>query len=311
MPIRALCLLVIFVYCTPVFSQDTTVEVDKKVITLKEVVVRNNMNVQAFMKRVQDDTSFYKAFRNLRVLGYTSLNDVRMFDGKGRVQASLDSKTRQSVANGCRWTEIINEKTTGNFFDESHHSNYYTAQMYAGLFFASDTICGETNIVAGTNFDLRNKSGLEKHKEQLKMLFFNPGKKVPGIPFIGNKIALFDEDVAQYYDFSIDMAEFKGENCYVFKSTPRADLSTSEKGRIVINEMTTWFDMKDWQIVARNYDLSYRAGVYDFDVHIEVEMTKFRDLIVPKVLRYNGNWDVLFKKRERGVFTATLSEFHD
>ena len=76
MPIRALCLLVIFVYCTPVFSQDTTVEVDKKVITLKEVVVRNNMNVQAFMKRVQDDTSFYKAFRNLRVLGYTSLNDA-------------------------------------------------------------------------------------------------------------------------------------------------------------------------------------------------------------------------------------------
>jgi hypothetical protein len=182
--------------------------------------------------------------------------------------------------------------------------------MYAGLFFAADTICGETNIVAGTSFDLRNKSGLEKHKEQLKMLFFNPGKKVPGIPFIGNKIALFDEDVAKYYDFSIDMAEFKGENCYVFKSTPRTDLSSSEQDRIVINEMTTWFDVKDWQIVARNYDLSYSAGVYDFDVHIEVEMTRFGDLIVPKVLRYNGNWDVMFKKRERGVFTATLSDFH-
>jgi hypothetical protein len=307
----ALCLLIVFGWCTPVFSQDTTLEIDKKVVTLKEVVVRNNMNVQAFMKRVQDDTSFYKAFRNLRVLGYTSLNDVRMLDGKGRVNASLDSKTRQDVANGCRWTVILDEKTTGDFFDRNHHSNYYTAQMYAGLFFAADTVCGESNIVAGTSFDIRNKSGLDKHKEQLKMLFFNPGKKVPGIPFIGNKIALFDEDVAQYYDFTIDMAEFKGENCYVFKSIPRADLSSSEKGRIVINEMTTWFDIKDWQIVARNYDLSYRAGVYDFDVHIEVEMTRFRDLIVPKVLRYNGNWDVLFKKRERGVFTATLSDFHD
>ena len=307
----ALCLLIVFGCCTPVFSQDTTLEVDKKVVTLKEVVVRNNMNVQAFMKRVQDDTSFYKAFRNLRVIGYTSLNDVRMLDGKGRVQASLDSKTRQDVANGCRWTVILDEKTTGDFFDRNHHSNYYTAQMYAGLFFATDTVCGESNIVAGTSFDIRNKSGLDKHKEQLKMLFFNPGKKVPGIPFIGNKIALFDEHVAQYYDFIIDMAEFKGENCYVFKSVPRADLSSSEKGRIVINEMTTWFDIKDWQIVARNYDLSYRAGVYDFDVHIEVEMTRFRDLIVPKVLRYNGNWDVLFKKRERGVFTATLSEFQD
>ena len=312
MPVRlTLSLIILITYGKPVFSQDSTIELNRKVITLKEVVVRNNMNVPAFMKRVQDDTTFYKAFRNLRVIGYTSLNDVRMFDKHGAVKASLDSKTKQSVANGCRWTDILEEQTTGDFFDRDHHSNYYTAQMYAGLFFAADTICGETNIVAGTNFDLHNKSGLDKHKEQLKMLFFNPGKKVPGIPFIGNKIALFDEDVARYYDFSIDMAEFKGENCYVFKSIPREDLNSSEKDQIVINEMTTWFDVKDWQIVARNYDLSYRAGVYDFDVHIEVEMTKFNDLIVPKVLRYNGNWDVIFKKREHGVFTATLSDFNN
>ena len=39
--------------------------------------------------------------------------------------------------------------------------------------------------------------------------------------------------------------------------------------------MTTWFDTNTWEIAARNYDLSYNAGVYDFDVHIEVEMTKF------------------------------------
>ena len=34
------------------------------------------------------------------------------------------------------------------------------------------------------------------------MLFFNPGKKIPGIPFIGNKIALFDDEVAKRYDFA-------------------------------------------------------------------------------------------------------------
>jgi hypothetical protein len=26
-------------------------------------------------------------------------------------------------------------------------------------------------------------------------------------------------------------------------------------------------------------------------------------------LRYTGNWDVVFKKRESGVFTATLFDF--
>jgi hypothetical protein len=63
------------------------------------------------------------------------------------------------------------------------------------------------------------------------------------------------------------------------------------------------------EIVARNYDLSYNAGVYDFDVHMEVLMTKFGDYLVPQTLRYKGNWDVAFKKRERGVFTATLFDF--
>ncbi len=115
--------------------------------------------------------------------------------------------------------------------------------MCAGLFFAKDTICGESNVVKGTSFTMEGKSGIEKHKEQLKMLFFNPGKKIPGIPFIGNKIAIFEEGAAERYDFTIDMQEFKGEMCYIFKVTPCADLTRSEKDMIVINEMTTWFNI--------------------------------------------------------------------
>jgi hypothetical protein len=42
---------------------------------------------------------------------------------------------------------------------------------------------------------------------------------------------------------------------------------------------------------------------------MEVEMTKFGGYLVPKVLRYNGNWDVVMKKREKSVFTATLFDF--
>lgn len=301
------CLLLII--SGPAFSQDTSVIVNNKVVTLREVVVRNNLNVPAFINRIKADSTFYKAFRNLKVLGYTALNDVQMMDKKGAEKASLRSRTIQHEKSGCRWMDILEEHTTGDFYNDNRSYNYYTAELYAGLFFARDTICGETNIVKGAEFNLKNKSGIEKHKEQLKMLFFNPGKKIPGIPFIGNKIALFDEDVSNLYDFVIDMDAFKGEICYVFKLTPRSDLTASEKDKIVINEMTTWFSTDNWDIVARHYDLSYNTGIYDFDVHMEVEMTKFQDLLVPKVLRYNGTWDVVFKKRERGVFTATLFDF--
>jgi hypothetical protein len=292
-----------------IFSQDSSVSFFSKAITLKEVVVRSNLNVAAFIDRVKNDTTFYKAFRNLKVLGFTMLNDIRMKDKKGKEKASLDSRTRQSVKNGCRWMQTMEEQTSGDLYDKNHKWNYYTAEMYAGLFFANDTICGETNIVKGDEFNTRGKTGLEKHKEQLKMLFFNPGYKIPGIPFIGGKVALFDDETAKLYDFILDMDLLNGEMCYVFKIIPRLDLSSDEKNRIVINEMTTWFRTSNWEILARNYDLSYQAGVFDFNVHMEIELGKFEDYLVPTLIRYNGSWNVIFKKRETGVFTATLFDF--
>lgn len=273
------------------------------------MVVRNNLNVAAFIDRVKNDTTFYKAFRNLRVLGYTALNDIRMLDKQGNTKASLSSKTQQHTAKGCRWMNTLEEQTTGNIYDDHKNWNYYTAELYAGLFLARDTICGETNIVGGAEFDMKGKTGIARHKEQLKMLFFNPGKKIPGIPFIGDKIALFEDKVSELYDFTIDMNELHGEMCYIFKIVPRADLKSWEKDKIVINEMTTWFSISNWDILARHYDLSYKAGVYDFDVQMEVELTKFGDYLVPNLIRYNGNWDAIFKKREIGVFTATLFDF--
>jgi hypothetical protein len=141
------------------------------------------------------------------------------------------------------------------------------------------------------------------------MLFFNPGTKIPGIPFIGKKVALFDEDVAQHYDFLIDMQDYQGENCYVFIVTTRDDLSRSEKNDVVINSMTTWFNSRTMEIVARDYDLSYDAGVYDFDVHMQVEMDRFGSYLVPKLIRYIGNWHAITQGRENGIFTATLFDF--
>jgi hypothetical protein len=73
--------------------------------------------------------------------------------------------------------------------------------------------------------------------------------------------------------------------------------------------MTTWFHTSNWEILARHYDLSYEAGVFDFSVNMEVELGKFENYLVPTLIRYNGNWSVIFKKRETGVFTATLFDF--
>ncbi len=286
-------------------KNDTLVKVKENYITLSEIVVNNKLDVPSFIDRVKNDTTFYKAFKNLHIIGYTSLNDIRMVDKNEKIEASLKSKTKQIRTGNCREMQVLEETTTGDMYDKNRNFNYYTADMYAGLFFTKDSVCGENNIVKGHDFSTAGLSGMAKHKEQLKMLFFNPGGKINGLPFISGKTEIFDESMADKYDMNIDLRDFNNTSCYVFS----VKVKDNKKNGVVIDEMTTWFNEKTLEIVARKYSLSYDAGVYDFNVEMETEMTKVGDLLVPGLLRYNGNWKAIFKKRERGIFTATLFNF--
>jgi len=290
-------------------AQDTTVIWDNQQITLPDAVVKNNLDYKSILQRIKNDTTFYKAFRNLHIIEFSSYNDIRILNKDQTVKASWNSKTTQHREAGCRTMEVINQQTTGDYFDKKGNYNYSTGEMYASIFLTKGKVCGENNIVSGHDFDLKNKSGMEKHKEQLKMLFFDPGKKIPGIPFIGDKLDLYDEHAHKVYDYKLDFVDYKGSFAYVFTIKPKEDLGLFRKDDIVVDEMTTWFDYKTFEVLARNYALSYKVGVYDFDVNMQVEMTRVGELLVPKSLRYKGDFSALFKKRERGEFTATLFDF--
>ncbi len=291
-------------------AQDSTdIEAVRSNVQLSEVVVRSDLNVPKFLRRIKNDTSYHKAFKNLHILGFSALNFIQMSDKRGRVKASLQSQTLQKRSNGCRTMDVLEEKTTGDFYNRNKGFNYYTAELYAAFFFTRGKICGENNIVNGSEMSMKGKKGLDKNKEQLKMLFFNPGKKIPGIPFIGDKLDVFDIKVAGKYNFFIDTSDLNGQPCYIFKIERKEGLPPSEQNDIVFDNITTWFNQKTMEIVGRNYDMSYNAGLYDFDVHMEVQMQKIGDYLVPQILRYKGDWFLFSKKRERGIFTATLFDF--
>ncbi len=290
-------------------AQDTSLIWDNQKITLPEAVVHNNIDYLSILQRIKNDTTFYKAFRNLHIVEYSAYNDVRILNKDGSQRAAWNSKTTQLRDSGCRTMQIDTQKTTGDFFDKTGGYNYLTGEMYASIFLTKGKICGENNIVTGRSFSTANKSGMQKHKEQLKMLFFNPGKKIPGIPLIGNKLDLYDDKAHKLYNYRLDFVDYKGSFAYVFTIKPKEDLGFLSKDDIVVDEMTTWFDYKTLEVLARNYVLSYQAGVYNFDVNMEVEMTKVGNLLVPQILRYKGDFGIVFKKRERGEFTATLFNF--
>ena len=285
---------------------DSTIDVGNKIITLSNFVINNKLNVPTFIEKVKNDSSFYKAFKNLRIINFTAINDIRMNNKNGALDASLHSRTKQTIKNGCRTMKVLEEKSTGDMYNDLKEFNYYTANMYASIFFTKGTICGEDNIVNGTAFSTEGKSGMEKHKEQLKMLFFNPGKRINGLPFMSNKTAIYDDELADSYDMNIDFERYNNTNCYVFKQK----VKPNRKGSVVVDEMNTWFNDNTFEVIARNYSLSYDAGVYDFKVNMEIQMTTVGNLTIPAVIRYTGNWKAIFKKRERGIFTATLSDFY-
>ena len=307
--IAAFSLLFIFLSPVIVHAQDTAFKDDGVSFTLSDAIVRNHFDYKAILQRIKEDTSFYKAFKTLRTIGYSSYNHIEMKDKQGKMVASLDSKTRQNHIGNCRTMDVLEERITGDIRKSDGTYNYTTPSLYASLFFTKGQVCGETNIVAGKKRVISG-SGIEKAKEQLKMLFFNPGKKIAGIPFVCNKLDLYDEAAHELYEYKLDYVEYHGQLVYVFEVKPKEDLGFFSKNDVVVDQMTTWFNPKTLDVLGRNYSLSYKAGVYDFNVAMEVEMTYFNGQLVPRTLRYKGNWDVLLKKREIGLFTATLFDFN-
>ncbi|MBX5439848.1 MAG: hypothetical protein IRZ29_09940, partial [Thermoflavifilum sp.] len=115
------------------------------------VASRTGFDIPAFIQRVKDDTTFYKAFKTLRIIGFSADNHMWMYDKQGRIIASYTSLTRQEVHHGCRSLQILRDTATGNFYKNKKKKtyNYYTAEMFAHIFLDPGPVCGEDNLVHG------------------------------------------------------------------------------------------------------------------------------------------------------------------
>ncbi|MEZ5015434.1 MAG: hypothetical protein R2800_00125 [Flavipsychrobacter sp.] len=276
-------------------------------IQMDNVVIkasRSGWDVQGFIKRVQEDTTFYKAFKTMRIMAYNATNDIKVYNKKGRVAASYYSKTRQHRTDDCRTMEVLDEKVKGNYYKnkKKKEHRYFTTELYEYLFFTEGKICGETDVLEKD--DEEEKGGMiGRSVKQLKQLMFNPGSKVSGVPFMGDRAAIFEPDIAKMYNFKLLSEEYNGVECYLFKAIPKPEY----KNKVVYNNLSTWFRKSDYSIVARDYSLSFKTMVYDFDVTMKVRTRQVGDKLLPTYIDYNGNWHVFSKKRERVRFINTIT----
>lgn len=281
-------------------KQDTT-SVFQLPISLDTFTVKSGFDVDAFIRRVRTDTTFYKAFKSMHLVPYSAVNSFLVFGKNDRVIASMNSKTQQLRSSGCRTTKVLEQKVTGDFFKKSGEYNYYTAELFAYLFLAPNPICNESDVVAGS-MNERGKGQNEKSKYELKQLIFNPGSKVSGVPLMGDRASIFEQGEAEKYNFKIHQQQYDGQDCYVFSITPKPGYEHS----VIYDNLTTWFRKSDYSIVARDYSLSYHTFVYDFDVRMKVRTKQTGNVLLPTSIAYDGNWHVLTKKRERVKFNVEI-----
>lgn len=143
------CFMSLF-FCKKMDAQPDTKDKLYQGLQLDEVMVREvrkGFDVKLFINKIKQDTTFYKAFKSLRLLTYNMYNDIQVEDKKGNVKASLNSITRQVRKKNCRTMIVKSEKVTGDFYTKKKDYNYYTAKLYAHLFFTKGEICNDNNIV--------------------------------------------------------------------------------------------------------------------------------------------------------------------
>ena len=117
------------------------------------------------------------------------------------------------------------------------------------------------------------------------------------------KLAVFDIDMQQYYDYLISQETFQDSiDCYSFKVRMKENLEKKKEEQILITELVSFFDKKTFNVMYRKYVMSYRNWLIDLDVSVDLYMGYAETELVPSYIHYNGFWDIPFAKPEHADF---------
>jgi hypothetical protein len=262
--------------------------------------MNQGFDVDKFIQRVQQDSTFYKAFKTLSLVGFTQYNDIKFYTKSGKVKDFYNSISRQEFDGKCRTMKNSEERFSKGYYKKTGEPRHITAKFYERLFMIDKKTCGEDNIVNG-----KLTADENERINQLKELVFKPGEPIQGVPGVGGKVGIFEGDRKKQYDFTIEKVLYNGDWCYVFMAKPKPKFKKNN----VINYLNSWVRVDDKAIVQRKYSLSYKTLVYDFDVQMDVKLKTLRDLLVPYEVYYKGNWHFVGKKRENAEFSALITDF--
>jgi hypothetical protein len=265
-----------------------------------------DFDVADFINQVRNDTTFYQAFLNMKYYPHRVESNMQVYDKKDRKAATLRRTAVQKLNNKSqKWVDILSENSTGKLKNRKGEWKYLTAEIYDDVFF-STTPTYVSNKMTSKEQELTNESRMDKHQAQLKKMLFNPGDEIENIPFVGDKMAIFSEEMMPYYTYKIfeynwaDTIPCIVFSCFVIKG---------EEDEVVIQDLTSYFHRDTHEVIARDYYLAYNTLFFDFDIRMKVENRVIDSQIVPTKVWYNGFWDIPFSKPENITFELSNSDY--
>lgn len=276
----------------PRFNPDTI-----KTITLDSTVniTAKRLSVETFIDAILTDTSFYEAFRDMKKYGFLAENRIYTYDKKNKVNGNIYRKIKHNSK--APKMEYLVKQDDGRVYKKNGKFQLYTVEMFDYIFMnAYKSEFSEASFASKSADGGKNAT----YKDKLKTLIFSPGKPVKGLPFIGKKTEIFTANMRQYYDYSFYSATYLDSiPVYRFKVTVKPDLSSWTKDGLMIKELTTIFDKRNFEILGRFVDMKYSNMLFNFDVRMNIEMSYFGEVKLPSKISYQGDWNVPMKKAER------------
>jgi len=274
------------------FTPDTLISV---VIDSPVNIRSHRLNAQDFIDAVVQDTSFYKAFKDMKRFRFTAENSIYTYNKKNKVEGKIYRKIERTYTNGRHKVDFIAKTDSGTVFKKNGKYQLYTVEMFDYIF---------TNAY-NSDFTTADEAPGEKgknagYKAKLKALIFTPGRKITGIPFLSSKTEIFGPEMRQFYNYEFARGKYV-DSIPVYRFKVIRKPSTAD-GDVMIRELTTIFDARTFQILGRYVDMKYSNMLFDFNVQMNIELNNFNGKLLPTKISYQGNWDVPFHKEERASF---------
>jgi len=278
------------------------------VIFLDDVVIsvkNNGFSVEDFVGYVKEDTTFYMGFKHLRYYSHNYESELNIFNKKGKVIGTL-KKQGTHISNGKRaW--IVNDSIydKGKIFKRNGKYKYYTPEAFDEVFFPKDTIDVSLNM---------SKEKNEKESQNMrdaKTVGFSIGtddvEQSKG--GISKKLAVFDINMQQYYDYTISDTIYNGRECYVFVVKVKQGLKVKDREKALIRKIVSYFDKENFNVIYREYKFVYNHFLIDLDMDVFVHMDYVNGKHVPTDIYYKGFWNAIFFKPERAEFKLKNSNY--